>query len=174
MRFLLWLLSRAYCKPHRNSTSMCMHTRLPTHSKAPAHTHTCSHINKCPSATEGTSGTHHNCQQRGLSKTLVVTEPVYLLHGIVSVSLTMRAATQRGRGRPVAGEDVNTSESEWLRLRAEASCGMAAKGLVLQSLPYPGLASAWHWNVFSLKLLMEISASLAQRQVGHSLLALNL
>lgn len=58
--------------------------------------------------------------------------------------------------------------------RSKASCGMAGMGLVLQSLPYPRSGFGMKWKWFSLKVLMEISASLAQWQVGHSLLALNL
>lgn len=57
---------------------------------------------------------------------------------------------------------------------SKASCVVAAKGLVLQALPYPRSGCCMELKCFSLKVLMEISASRAQWQVGHSLLALNL
>lgn len=67
---------------------MCKHTHL-THTlkSARTHTHTCSHINKCPSAI---SKKGHLEPITIVSKRvcLVVTEPVYLLHGIISVSST--------------------------------------------------------------------------------------
>ena len=156
--FLLWLLSLAYLRTHRNSTSMCKHTHLPTHSKAPAHTHTqtyththtCFYINKCPSAI---SKKGHLEPIVIVSKRvcLVVTEPVCLLHGIISASSVCICNDPTGQ-KPVCG--WRGCKHEWvgvIQIRTEAACVLAAKGLVLQSLPYPRSASAWNWNVVLLK-----------------------
>lgn len=51
---------------------------------------------------------------------------------------------------------------------------VVAKGLVPQSLLYPRSGFCLKPKRFSLKVLMEISAALAQWQVGHSLAALDL
>ena len=152
---------------------MCKHTHLPTHSKALAHTHTCSHINKCPSAI---SKKGHLEPIVIVSKRvcLVVTEPVYLLHGVISASSTCICNNPIGQ-KPFCG--WRGCKHKWVgvtQIRTEASCVMAAKGLVLQSLPYPRSGFCMKLKCFSLKVLMEISASLAQWQVSHSLLAVSL
>lgn len=128
------------------STLINPHTQKRPHT----HTHTCSHINKCPSAI---SKKGHLEPIIIVSKRvcLVVTEPVCLLHGIISASSACICNDPTGQ-KPVCG--WRGCKHEWggvTQMRTEAACVLAAKGLVLQSLPYPRSASAWNWNVFLLK-----------------------
>lgn len=154
---------------------MWEHTHLSTHSKAPAHTHTCSHINKCPSTIS---------KKGHLEPIIIVIKLQKGLSGSYRASLAFawyhlgkhntHATTQQGRSCcSVAGEGVNTAS--WVtQIRSKASYVMAAEGPVPSSQPYSRAGLCTILKCFSLKVLMEISASLAQWQVGHSLLALNL